>query len=304
MKFELTILGCGGAIPTLERKPTAQYLNIQDRHFLIDCGEGTQIQLRKYNCKFSKIDHIFISHLHGDHFLGLFGYLSTLGLLGRTNCIYIYAPKDLKKLLLSHHEIIGKKLNFDIEFIELNFTESELIFEDSVVEITSFPVFHSVPCCGFIFKEKPSKRRIIKEKIEELGLSIEAIKKLKNRENFEIDGSHINYEDVTTAGQRSRSYAYCADTSFNNKIIPYVENSDLLYHEATFLETQLDKAVKTRHSTATQAATIALNAHVKQLLIGHFSARYKKADEFIKEAKKVFKNTVACYDGYIHEIKK
>jgi ribonuclease Z len=304
MKFELTILGCGGAIPTLERKPTAQYLNIQDRHFLIDCGEGTQIQLRKYNCKFSKIDHIFISHLHGDHFLGLFGYLSTLSLLGRTNCIYIYAPKDLKKLLLSHHEIIGKKLNFDIEFIELNFTESELIFEDSVVEITSFPVFHSVPCCGFIFKEKPSKRRIIKEKIEELGLSIEAIKKLKNRENFEIDGSHINYEDVTTAGQRSRSYAYCADTSFNNKIIPYVENSDLLYHEATFLETQLDKAVKTRHSTATQAATIALNAHVKQLLIGHFSARYKKADEFIKEAKKVFKNTVACYDGYIHEIKK
>jgi len=304
MKFELTILGCGGAIPTLERKPTAQYLNIQDRHFLIDCGEGTQIQLRKYNCKFSKIDHIFISHLHGDHFLGLFGYLSTLGLLGRTNCIYIYAPKDLKKLLLSHHEIIGKKLNFDIEFIELNFTESELIFEDSVVEITSFPVFHSVPCCGFIFKEKPSKRRIIKEKIEELGLSIEAIKKLKNRENFEIDGSHINYEDVTTAGHRSRSYAYCADTSFNNKIIPYVENSDLLYHEATFLETQLDKAVKTRHSTATQAATIALNAHVKQLLIGHFSARYKKADEFIKEAKKVFKNTVACYDGYIHEIKK
>ena len=296
MKFELTILGCGGAIPTLERKPTAQYLNIQDRHFLIDCGEGTQIQLRKYNCKFSKIDHIFISHLHGDHFLGLFGYLSTLSLLGRTNCIYIYAPKDLKKLLLSHHEIIGKKLNFDIEFIELNFTESELIFEDSVVEITSFPVFHSVPCCGFIFKEKPSKRRIIKEKIEELGLSIEAIKKLKNRENFEIDGSHINYEDVTTAGHRSRSYAYCADTSFNNKIIPYVENSDLLYHEATFLETQLDKAVKTRHSTATQAATIALNAHVKQLLIGHFSARYKKADEFIKEAKKVFKNTVACYD--------
>ena len=304
MKFELTILGCGGAIPTLERKPTAQYLNIQDRHFLIDCGEGTQIQLRKYNCKFSKIDHIFISHLHGDHFLGLFGYLSTLSLLGRTNCIYIYAPKDLKKLLLSHHEIIGKKLNFDIEFIELNFTESELIFEDSVVEITSFPVFHSVPCCRFIFKEKPSKSRIIKEKIEELGLSIEAIKKLKNRENFEIDGSHINYEDVTTAGQRSRSYAYCADTSFNNKIIPYVENSDLLYHEATFLETQLDKAVKTRHSTATQAATIALNAHVKQLLIGHFSARYKKADEFIKEAKKVFKNTVACYDGYIHEIKK
>ncbi|MDG1239037.1 MAG: ribonuclease Z [Flavobacteriales bacterium] len=304
MKFELTILGCGGAIPTLERKPTAQYLNIQDRHFLIDCGEGTQIQLRKYNCKFSKIDHIFISHLHGDHFLGLFGYLSTLSLLGRTNCIYIYAPKDLKILLLSHHEIIGKKLNFDIKFIELNFTKSELIFEDSILEITSFPVFHSVPCCGFIFKEKPSKRRIIKEKIKELGLSIEAIKKLKNRENFAIDGSYIKYKDVTTTGHRSRSYAYCADTSFNNKIIPFVENVDLLYHEATFLETQLDKAVKTRHSTAAQAATIALNAHVKQLLIGHFSARYKKADEFIKEAKKVFKNTVACYDGYFHEIKK
>ena len=169
MKFELTILGCGGAIPTLERNPTSQYLNIQARHFLIDCGEGFQIQLRKYKCKFSKIDHIFISHLHGDHFLGLFGYLSTLSLLGRTIPINLYAPENLLNLINAHNEITGKKYNFDLNFNALNFKKSTKIYEDKILEIFSFPVNHSVPCCGFLFKEKKSQRNIIKAKINDLG---------------------------------------------------------------------------------------------------------------------------------------
>lgn len=302
MKFELTILGCGGAIPTLDRKPTAQYLNIQDRHFLIDCGEGTQVQLRKYQCKFSKIDHIFISHLHGDHFLGLFGYLSTLSLLGRTKTIFIYAPKDLNKLIKAHLTISGKHFNFEISFNELNFSESVILFEDSVLEITSFPVDHSIPCCGFIFKEKPSKRSMIKSKIKELNLSIEAIKNFKNRQDFIINGNLIKYKDVTKTGNRSRSYAYCADTSYNEDILQYIKEVDLLYHESTFLEDNKDKALKTKHSTAYQAASIALKANVKELLLGHFSARYDQIDLFLNEAQKIFTNSTICKDGYKHSI--
>ena len=219
MKFELTILGCGGAIPTLDKNPTSQYLNIQDRHFLIDCGEGSQIQLRKYKCKFSKIDHIFISHLHGDHFLGLFGYLSTLSLLGRTSIMNIYAPKDLIVLIDAHNEISGKKYNFELNFKSLDFKKPVKIFEDNILEIFSFPVSHSVPCCGFLFKEKLSQRNIIKEKIKDLSLGIGDIKKLKNRENCIVNGETIQYEDVTVLGNKSRSYAYCADTKYDEKII-------------------------------------------------------------------------------------
>ena len=274
MKFELTILGCGGAIPTLERNPTSQYLNIQDRHFLIDCGEGTQIQLRKFRCKFSKIDHIFISHLHGDHFLGIFGYLSSLNLLGRNNDIHIYAPENLNNLLEVHNSVSGKNFNFNIVFHSLNFSCSERIYNDKIMEVFSFPVNHSVPTCGFLFKEKSTDRRMIKEKIKELDLNIESIKKFKNSENCEVNGVLIDHNDVTTLGNQPRTYAYCADSQYDENIISYLENVDLIYHESTFLESKMDKAIKTKHSTAKQAATIALKAKAKQLIIGHFSCRY------------------------------
>ena len=302
MKFELTILGCGGAIPTLERNPTSQYLNIQDRHFLIDCGEGFQIQLRKYKCKFSKIDHIFISHLHGDHFLGLFGYLSTLSLLGRTTPINIYAPKDLLNLINAHNEISGKNYNFDLNFNALNFKGSTKIYEDKILEIFSFPVNHSVPCCGFLFQEKKSQRNIIKAKIKDLGLGIGDIKKLKNRENCVVDGRSIEYKEVTVSGNKARSYAYCADTKYDEKIIPFIKDVDVLYHESTFLEELKNKASKTKHSTPNQAAKIALNANSKMLILGHFSARYDNVEKFVLEASSIFKNTVAAYDGYKYQI--
>ena len=303
MKFELTILGCGGAIPTLDKNPTSQYLNVQDRHFLIDCGEGSQIQLRKYKCKFSKIEHIFISHLHGDHFLGLFGYLSTLSLLGRTSPINIYAPKDLMILINAHNEISGKIYNFDLNFKALDFNKPTILFEDNILEIYSFPVNHSVPCCGFLFKEKLSPRNIIKEKIKDLGLGIGDIKKLKNRENCIVNGKLIQYKDVTILGNKSRSYAYCADTKFDEKIIPFVKDVDVIYHESTFLEDLKSKATKTKHSTATQAAKIALSANAKMLILGHFSARYKDVEKFTQEASSFFKNTVAAYDGFKYQIK-
>ena len=302
MKFELTILGCGGAIPTLERNPTSQYLNIQDRHFLIDCGEGFQIQLRKYKCKFSKIDHIFISHLHGDHFLGLFGYLSTLSLLGRTTPINIYAPKDLLNLINAHNEISGKIYNFDLNLNPLNFQKTTMLFEDNILEIFSFPVNHSVPCCGFLFKEKKSPRNIIKTKIKDLGLGIGDIKKLKNRENCIVNGKSIEYKDVTFSGNKARSYAYCADTKYDEKIIPFIKDVDVIYHESTFLEELKNKASKTKHSTAYQAAEIALNANSKMLILGHFSARYDNVEKFVQEASSIFKNTVAAYDGYKYQI--
>lgn len=303
MKFELTILGCGGAIPTLERKPTSQYLNIQDRHFLIDCGEGTQIQLRKFKCKFSKIDHIFISHLHGDHFLGIFGYLSSLNLLGRKNDIHIYAPENLNNLLEVHNSVSGKNFNFNIVFHPLNFSKLKRIYNDKIMEVFSFPVKHSVPTCGFLFKEKSTDRRMIKEKIKELDLNIESIKKFKNSENCEVNGVLIDYNDVTTQGNQPRTYAYCADSQYDENIISYLENVDLIYHESTFLESKMDKAIKTKHSTAKQAATIALKANAKQLIIGHFSARYDNSDQFLEEAKVVFNQTITAYDGYTHQIK-
>ena len=303
MKFELTILGCGGAIPTLERKPTSQYLNIQDRHFLIDCGEGTQIQLRKFKCKFSKIDHIFISHLHGDHFLGIFGYLSSLNLLGRNNDIHIYAPENLNNLLEVHNSVSGKNFNFNIVFHPLNFSKLKRIYNDKIMEVFSFPVKHSVPTCGFLFKEKSTNRRIIKEKIKELDLNIESIKKFKNSENCEVNGVLIDYNDVTTQGNQPRTYAYCADSQYDENIISYLENVDLIYHESTFLDSKMDKAIKTKHSTAKQAATIALKANAKQLIIGHFSARYDNSDQFLEEAKVVFNQTITAYDGYTHQIK-
>ena len=303
MKFELTILGCGGAIPTLERKPTSQYLNIQDRHFLIDCGEGTQIQLRKFKCKFSKIDHIFISHLHGDHFLGIFGYLSSLNLLGRNNDIHIYAPENLNNLLEVHNSVSGKNFNFNIVFHPLNFSKLKRIYNDKIMEVFSFPVKHSVPTCGFLFKEKSTNRRMIKEKIKELDLNIESIKKFKNSENCEVNGVLIDYNDVTTQGNQPRTYAYCADSQYDENIISYLENVDLIYHESTFLDSKMDKAIKTKHSTAKQAATIALKANAKQLIIGHFSARYDNPDQFLEEAKVVFNQTITAYDGYTHQIK-
>ena len=297
MKFEITILGSGGAIPTIHKRSTSQFLNIQDRFFLLDCGEGTQIQLRKYHCKYAKINHIFISHLHGDHYLGLLGLLSTLNLLGRTSPIKLYAPAELKEIIDLHFKISGKSFRFNIELFELNFNEKTLLFEDSVVKVYSFPVDHSVPCCGFLFEEIKKERNIIKKKIENQQIPFHILRKLKNGEDFKYNDILLKSDEYTIDSPDPRSYAYCADTAYSEKIIPHIKHVDLLYHEATFLEGMKDRAIKTQHSTAKDAATIAMKGEVKKLIIGHFSARYNELSHFEEEAKAVFSNTIAVSDG-------
>lgn len=302
MKFKLTILGSGGAIPTIEKRPTSQFLNIQERRFLIDCGEGTQIQLRKFGCRFTKIDHIFISHLHGDHYLGLIGLLSTFNLLGRINPIYIYAPKELEEILEMHFKISGKPFRFNIEFHPLNFKNKALIFEDNVLQVFSFPVSHSVPCCGFLFKEVKKSRNIIKTKIQNKPIPFEKLKLLKEGKNVDFNNEILKYKDYTKDSPKPRSYAYCADTQYDENLLPIISNVDLLYHEATFLEQMKERAKKTQHSTAKDAATMAKEANTKRLIIGHFSARYNEIINFEKEAKTIFENTIAVNDGDIFEI--
>jgi len=302
LKFELTILGSGGAIPTVHKKPTSQFLNIQDRYFLIDCGEGTQVQLRKYKCKFSKINHIFISHLHGDHYLGLIGFISSLSLLGRTTTLNIYAPQEIHKIIDVHLDITGKELSFKINLIPLDFKNQNLLYEDKIIQIFSFPVSHSIPCCGFLFLEKPFQRKIIKEKIKKQELDIISLQKLKEGKDIVVDGKKVKNNEFTIPGPKARSYAYCADTRYEEKIIPYIENSSLLYHEATFLEDLRQRANKTQHSTASDAAKIAYLANVEKLLIGHFSARYNEIEKFQEEARNIFKNTIAIKDGDVFNI--
>lgn len=302
MKFELTILGSGGAIPTINKKPTSQFLNVQDRYFLIDCGEGTQIQLRKFKCKFLKINHVFISHLHGDHYLGLVGFLSSLNLLGRTNTINVYAPKDLEKLLVIHEEISGKGFNYKINLIPLNFNEQTILYQDKIITVSSFPVSHSISTCGFLFSENPTKRNIIKDKIADKNFNIETLQKLKNGEDCIFNGEKILNSLYTTNGPKPRSYAYCADTRYDEKVLNYISNADLLYHESTFLESMKNRAKKTSHSTALDAGKIANQSNVNQLLIGHFSARYDNIKDFEEEAKSVFRNTTAVKDGDIYTI--
>ena len=302
LKFKLTILGSGGAIPTIEKRSTSQFLNIQERRFLIDCGEGTQIQLRKFGCRFTKIEHIFISHLHGDHYLGLIGLLSTLNLLGRINPIHIYAPLELREIIDLHFKISGKQFRFNIEFHPLNFKNKRLIFEDTVLQVFSFPVSHSIPCCGFLFKELKKDRNIIKTKIQDKSIPFELLKLLKEGKDVDFNNEILKFEDYTKDSPNPRSYAYCADTQYDENLIPIVSNVDVLYHEATFLEQMKERAKKTQHSTAMDAATLAKKAKVDKLILGHFSARYNEIKNFEEEAKTIFENTIAVNDGDVFEI--
>jgi len=296
--FELLILGSSSASPTSERNSSAQLLNIAERYFLIDCGEATQIQLRKFKAKFQSIDHIFISHLHGDHFFGLPGLLSSMHLLGRKQPLTIYCPKDLKTIMDVMNKASETVLNFPVNW---KFTENNglnLLFEDAKVEVYSFPLKHRIYCTGFLFREKPLLRNIDKEKLAELKISTADILVLKKGMDVtNEDGELIKNKDVTRDPPPSRSYAYCSDTVFNPPVCEYIKDVDLLYHESTFLKEHEARAKKTFHSTASQAAEIANKAGVKKLLLGHFSARYGNLEEFVEEALPIFNNCDLAIDG-------
>ena len=298
MSFELTILGSNSALPTSNRYPTAQVLNVPGRCFLIDCGEGTQMQLRRNKISFSKIRHIFISHLHGDHFYGLIGLLSTMNLLGVKNDVHIYAPSELKTLIQPQLDFIRGEMSINPIFHPLNLKKTQTVFESKNTEIISFPVKHSIPTVGFLFREKPKQANIKKEMIKAYNIPLAKIKDIKAGAHFETeDGRLIPNAKLTTPPPKPKSYAFCTDTAFHPPIAEIINGVDLLYHEATFLEELKDLAEKTRHSTARQAAEMAKLSKASKLLIGHFSSRFKNLEDFKTEAKEVFKNTELAIEG-------
>lgn len=303
MSFSVTILGSGAALPTSKRGPSSQYVECNGRHILIDCGEGTQNAIRKYHIHLQKITHILISHLHGDHYFGLVGLLSTMHLLGRDRGIVIYGPKELEQIIRLQLEVGGAKLNFSCEFVVLQPKTKTLIFEDKTIEIYAFPLTHRVPTTGFQIKEKPKERPLDGEKFKRDGISIAYAQKLKQGEDVVLEnGKLIRSKDYTFAAPPVRSYSYCSDTKYAPEICNYIHGSTLLYHEATFLHQMIDRAEQTFHTTALQAGYIAKEAVVRKLLLGHLSSRYENGDAHYEEARQVFENTLVVEDGDVFQV--
>jgi ribonuclease Z len=298
VNFEVTILGSGAAVPTLRRNPTSQYVVCNDRHILIDCGEGTQMQIRNYGIRFQRLTHILISHLHGDHFFGLVGLLSTMHLMGRDKGITVYGPKELESIIKSQLEIGGAKLDFDLQFVPTDPNNSQLIFEDKLIEIHSFPLKHRIPTTGFLIREKAKEFNLNSEAIKGSGLKIEHFHLLKKGEDvLDEDGQIFRFKDYTFPPKPSYSYAFCSDTKYDVSIVPYVKDVSVLYHEATFTEKDSERAKATFHSTAAQAADIAKRANAGKLYLGHLSARYESTAAHLFEAAKFFDNTEVVEDG-------
>jgi|TARA_Y100000385_G_scaffold280409_1_gene331534 ribonuclease Z len=297
---KLSILGCYSATPRIIAHTTSQVLDVRGHMFLIDCGEGTQVELRRHKIKFNQIKHIFISHLHGDHYFGLVGLISTFRLLTRETDLHIYGPKGLKELITLQIKLADSWTNFKLIFHELSSKSSELIFEDEKVSVQTIPLDHRVYTNGFLFKEKPYDRKLDINKAKDLNIDKAYYRKLKQGEDVvNENGELISNAKVTYDGQLPKSYAFCSDTAYNEAIIPLINNVDVLYHESTFLEAHENLCTKTKHSTAKQAATIALKAKVKQLILGHYSTRYGGIDQFKSEASTVFKEVYLAQDGKV-----
>ena len=298
MALNLTILGSSGALPAIGRFPTSQYLEIQNRHFLIDCGEGAQIQLARIQISIHKIDHIFISHLHGDHYLGLMPLLFSMHLHKRSSDLHLYSPPGLDEIITLHLKYSKSVLNYKIIFHPFTPTKVQMLFQDEALTVETIPLIHKLECAGFLFKEKTKPRRINKEKLVD-GMKLQQIASLKTGSDVLDDEGKLLYknEDFTLSPRPSLSYAYCSDTAWNESMIDQITGIDLLYHEATFMQADVDKAVETKHSTTAQAAGIAKRAQVKKLIIGHFSARYKDLNMLLHEAKAYFPNTELAIEG-------
>ena len=302
MKFEVNILGCGAATPTLKRNPTAQLVNLHDKFFLIDCGEGTQIALRKNKLKFQKINHIFISHLHGDHYLGLIGLISSMHLLGRTRKLTIYGPPGIREIVDVNLRLSQTVLKFECDIVELDLKEKTFLFDDKSLEVFAFPLKHRITCNGFLLKEKKRKPKIDKKTIADYQLSVKEIVALKNGQDVQREDELLEFENLTKPSPAPRAYAYCSDTRYWERLIDVISGANLLYHESTFLEDKKDRAKETFHSTAKEAARIAAASKVGKLILGHFSSRYRQLDEFLEEASSEFENVVLANDGLTVEV--
>jgi len=297
---KLTILGCYSATPRISAHTTSQVLETRGHSFLIDCGEGTQMELRKHNIKFNQIKHIFISHLHGDHCFGLIGLISTFRLLNREADLYVYGPKGIKEFIMLQIKLSKSWIDFRLIFHELDSLESELIFEDDKIKVYTIPLDHRVYTNGFLFKEKAFDRKLLVDKVEENHIDVAYYRKLKQGADvLNSYGELISNSDVTTEGVLSKSYAFCSDTAYCEAIIPIIKNVDVLYHESTFLDAHASLCAKTKHSTAKQAAHIAKKATVGTLILGHYSSRYRNLEDFKTEAQTVFDNVDIAQDGKI-----
>lgn len=300
MNFEVTILGCGSAIPSYGRFSASQIVCVRDKSFMIDCADGTQFRMRELAIKTTRLNHIFISHLHGDHCFGIISVISTLGLMKRTASLHIHAHPDLQGLLEPHLKYFCHDLTFNVLFEPFNPLKNEVIYEDKSLTVETIPLKHGVPTCGFLFKEKPRQPHLKRDIIDFYKVGVKDLKDIKNGADFVTpEGKIISNETFLSPATPPKSYAYCSDTAYNETIIPIIRGVDCLFHEATFAESEKLRAKQTLHSTAKQAAVIAQQADVKQLIIGHFSARYAKTEILLKEAREIFKNTLLAEDRKI-----
>ncbi|MEP3371896.1 ribonuclease Z [Maribacter dokdonensis] len=296
--MRLTVLGCYAATPRTLTNPTSQVLEINNQVVLIDCGEGTQVELRRHKIKFSRINHIFISHLHGDHFFGLPGFISTMRLLGREKALHVYGPKGIKEAITLLLKLGDSWTNYPLLFHELTSKEQELIFEDDKISVTTIPLDHRVYTNGYLFREKLGKRKLNVTAAEKYGIDKAYYNNIKNGKNITLDdGTIVSNSELTFDPPEPKSYAFCSDTVYDESLAEKIKNVDILYHESTFLETETDLAVKTKHATAKQAAMVAKNANVKTLVLGHYSTRYKSIALFKEEASTIFPNVVLADDG-------
>lgn len=298
--FKIHILGCGSALPTTRHMPSAQVVELRNKLYMIDCGEGTQLQMRRMSIRFGRLSHIFITHLHGDHCFGLPGLISTLGMLGRTGDLFIHGPREISTYLQPILDQFAANLPYKVCFHEINPYKHELVLEDKSLKVYSIPLLHRIPCCGYLFEEKQKEAHIIREMTDFYNVPVSQMKNIKQGADFvTADGTVIPNNRLTKPAAASKKYAYCSDTSFNPGMIPLIKGIDLLYHEATFCEEDIARSRDTNHSTARQAAEIAKRSEVKKLLIGHFSARYNDIAPLLKEAQEVFPRTVLADEGMV-----
>ncbi|WP_160069333.1 ribonuclease Z [Sphingobacterium bovisgrunnientis] len=298
MKFEVLILGNSSATPMYDRHPTAQIINFNEQIYLIDCGEGTQMQLHRYGVKSNKISHIFISHLHGDHYLGLVGLLSSMNLHGRHSDLHLYGPEPLIEIINLQLKYSETFLQFNLIFHPTNSNEEEVIFQNNSISVKSFPLRHRVPTTGFRFDEAPRNASIIREKIEKLNIPTVFLQQLKRgMDCVDLDGTVYKAAELTKPAPASRSYAYCSDTRAFESYVSSIQNVDLLYHESTFMHDMKERAIETLHSTALEAAQVANHVGAKKLLLGHYSARYRELNPLVEEAKLEFFNSELSFEG-------
>lgn len=301
--FRVHILGCGSALPTLKHHSSSQVIEIRDKLFMVDCGEGTQMQLRRSRLRFTKINTIFISHLHGDHCFGLIGLISTFGLLGRTAPLHVYAPKEMEEILSMQIDFFCTALGYDVVFHGVETTEEKVIYEDRSLTVTTIPLLHRKPCCGFLFKEKQMLPHIRREVFDAYGVPLSQVNNIKNGQDWITEeGDVVPNKLLTKPSEPARSYAYCSDTKYMPELYKCIKDVDLLYHESTYMDEDSDKAILYNHSTAKEAAMVAKAADAKKLILGHFSARYEDEQLLLDEAKGVFENTFLANEMVVFDV--